>query len=103
MRYAIQPAMKEHRDVSMYRDFAILTPAAADPEVERSLPDAVAASAAAFHRGHPGVVAIFPVPEGARPYEILQNPLGQPVLVVRIGQKVMGLVLEGHGRTNGEL
>jgi hypothetical protein len=101
MRYAVQPAIKEHRGVSKYRDFAILTPVALDLDLDRSLPETVAASLQAFGRGHPAVLAIFPIRGALSEPKIEENEMGQPLLAVRIGAIAMGFVLGGHGRVDG--
>jgi hypothetical protein len=101
MRYAVQPAMKEHKGVSRYRDFAILTPVVLDPDLERNLAETIAASTRAFAWGHPAVLAIFPFSGALSDPKIAENELGQPVLAARLGPIAMGFALQGHGMTDG--
>ena len=103
MRYAVQPAMKEHRDVSVYRDFAILTPVALDRDLNRDPAEILASSIRAFGRGHPAVLAIFPLAGVLSGPRVAENSLGQPVLAVPLGPVEMGLVLQGHGKLDGSI
>jgi len=98
MRYLLQPAIKDHKGVSAFRDFLILTPAGADVEADVDARDLVGRSAAAAGSGHPVVMALFPLPDPARVPGIFVNALGQPMVGIRIGSQAFGIVLEGHGR-----
>ena len=98
-RYLVQPAIKEHKGTSTFRDFLILTPASIDVAANVSPRDLIGRSAAATGSEHPLVMAVFPLPDGAHPPRILVNPLEQPMLGVRLGSLAFGIVFEGHGRT----
>jgi len=98
-RYLVQPAIKEHKGASAFRDFLILTPASIDVAADTSPRELIGRSAAATGSEHPLVMAVFPLPDGAHPPRILVNPLEQPMLGVRLGSLAFGIVFEGHGRT----
>ena len=98
MRYLVQPAIKDHKGVSAWRDFLILTPAAIDTEVDVDPRDLIARSATAAGSGHPFVMALFPLPDPADLPGIFVNSLGQPMVGARVGSHAMGIVLDGHGR-----
>ncbi len=100
LRYLLQPAIKDHRGVSRYRDFLVLTPAALDREDDLDPRSVITASAAASGRGHPVVMAVFPAAPG--PLRIVENELRQRMLAVRTGDVTMGLVLESHGSIEDE-
>jgi hypothetical protein len=96
LRYLRQPAIKEHKGVSRYRDFLLLVPAALDRELPADPAEIARRSADAFGSGHPTVMAIFPAARSARP-RIEPNERGEPMAVIVAGAFSMGLVLEGHG------
>ena len=98
MRYLVQPAIKDHKGVSAWRDFLVLTPAGMDTEVDVDPRDLIGRSATAASSGHPVVMALFPLPDPADLPGIFVNSLGQPMVGVRIGSQAMGIVFEGHGR-----
>ena len=98
LRYLLQPLMKEHRGTTMYRDFLILTPIELDRGAAVDPADLVRKSAAAAVTGHPPVMALFPVAEAGSSPAITINGLGQPMLAVRVGSEMAGIVLAGHGR-----
>ena len=97
MRYALQPAIKEHRGVSAYRDFLVLTPAERDASLERRLAEVLAESVAYFGRGHPAVLALFPAPNQRELPSIARNELGEAMLAVRVGEETFGIVFSGAG------
>jgi hypothetical protein len=98
LRYAVEPADGAHTGVSLYRDFLILVPAAADDGRAASTADElVAAGRGSTGGAHPAVLALFPpVGEGETP-RIADNELGQPMLVATSGEAILGLVLAGRG------
>jgi hypothetical protein len=98
MRYLLQPAIKDHKGVSAFRDFLILTPAGSDGEADLDPHELIRRSAAATRSGHPVVMALFPLPNPGPLPGIFFNSLGQPMVGVRIGSQALGIVLEGHGR-----
>jgi len=98
LRYLAQPAIKDHKGVSEFRDFLILTPAGMDVDVDVDPRELIGRSAAAAGSGHPVVMALFPLSDPGEVPGIFVNSLGQPMVGVRIGSRTMGIVLEGHGR-----
>lgn len=97
LRYVRQPAIKEHKGVSDFRDFLVIASASLDGEVASSAARAVSLSKESFDRGHPAVMAISRVPPSESP-QVQENPRGEPTLSIRFGRETIGLVLAGHGR-----
>ena len=99
LRYLRQPAIKEHRGVSPFRDFLAITPASLDRDLDADPREAAERSAAGAGRGHPAVMALVPArgPERAR---VETGPGGEPVLAVSAGSLPLALVLAGHGRVD---
>jgi hypothetical protein len=99
LRYSVQPADGYHMGVSLYRDFLLLAPAADDPDPAKGYgyDQLMAVSRKASGTNHPASLALFPAPEGARAPAAVSNEIGQPTLVLRIGGKLVGLVMEGVG------
>jgi hypothetical protein len=100
MRYWVQPADGDHMGVSEYRDFLMLNRASddVDPEQLFEKDPLLELSQKASDRVHPAVMAVFPVwDEISGPAELTANDLDQPTLAVKVGERTLGLVLEGHG------
>jgi len=97
LRYVLQPAIKEHKGVSRYRDFLVLTPIALDAALGSEPADVIRRSSDGFARGHPTVMALFPAMPAARP-RIEANASGDAMLVISAGSRSIALVLKGHGR-----
>lgn len=97
LRYLVEPEDGYHLGVSLYRDFALLVPAAEDAEptpwAEEELITAAAGSAGG---NHPAVLALWPA-DGRAPGERFDNDMGQPTLAVAVGELTVGVVLEGTG------
>jgi hypothetical protein len=97
LRYQVEPEDGYHLGVSLYRDFALLMPAAEDSDpAPRGVEELIAAAAGAAGTKHPAVLAMWPVFEG-EPGDLVDNDLGQPTLVLELAGTRVGLVLEGTG------
>lgn len=96
LRYLRQPAIKEHRGVSPFRDFLLLTPASLDRDLDADPREVVERSASGAGSGHPAVMGLFPATASERP-RIQAGGEGAPMLVVRAGSIPMALALGGHG------
>jgi hypothetical protein len=97
--YAVQPAIKEHRGVSEFRDVLLAVPLSEGaPPGRRDLPQAVAASLRASGTSHPAVLALFPAGSAGRPARITNGPRDTLVLEFRAGKVAIGLAVSGKGR-----
>ncbi len=103
LRYYTQPADGDHTGASLYRDFLLLVPAAADqdPDAQLTLTQLVDLSRKASGTTHPAVMGLFPVWEVPDQDSVLVNELDQPILVLKKGDLTLGLVLSGHGEIEG--
>lgn len=100
LRYWIQPADGDHMGVALYRDFLLLLPAGQDTDPEKlyEKDPLLELGQEASGRVHPSVIALFPVwDEPAADAEVRTNEIDQPMLVLRVGERVLGMVVEGHG------
>lgn len=103
LRYLVEPADGAHLGTALYRDFALLVPAGADggPGETYGFDDLLALSRRATGTNHPAVMALFPdwsVADGeAEAPAVADNEIGQPTLLVAIGDLRFGLVVAGHG------
>jgi len=100
LRYWVQPADGDHMGVSQYRDFLLLSPAAADGDPAALFEEEplLALSEKASGRVHPAVIALFPVhDEPAGGAAVVRNDLDQLTLAVAGHDRVYGFVFEGHG------
>lgn len=100
LRYWIQPADGDHMGVAQYRDFLLLLPAEddTDPETLYEEDPLLELGQKASGRVHPSVLALFPVwEEPSGEAEIRMNEIDQPMLVATVGDRALGLVVEGHG------
>ncbi|MDX1382647.1 MAG: hypothetical protein R3190_03330, partial [Thermoanaerobaculia bacterium] len=96
----VQPADGDHMGVSQYRDFLLLNRVEddADPATVFEEEPLMEMSQKASERVHPAVMAVFPMwEEPAEDAELTVNDLDQLTLAVRIGDRVLGFVLEGYG------
>ncbi len=103
LRYAAQPADGDHTGVSLYRDFLLLVPAGQDqePDGEYTQHQLVAMSKEASGSTHPVVMGMFPVWDEPETESVVSNELDQSTLVVKAAGVTFGLVLIGHGETEG--
>ncbi len=100
LRYWIQPADGDHMGVSEYRDFLLVCPPGidTDPEQLYEQQELLELSQEASQRVHPAVVAIFPIWDDIEgPFAMVLNEIEQWTLVVPVGDRTVGLVVEGYG------
>jgi len=104
--YAIQPAIKEHRGVSEFRDVLLVVPArdAAVPLHPGDLPRAVAASRGVSGTSHPAVMALFPAGRAGPLPRVTDGPRGGRILEVLAGGAggiPVGIAVSGKGLLDG--
>ena len=100
LRYWVQPADGDHMGVSEYRDFLLLNRIVddGDPEALWEEEPLLEVVQKASEQVHPAVMAIFPVwDEPEDDAVMIFNDVDQPTLAVRIGDRVVGFVVEGIG------
>jgi hypothetical protein len=83
LRYAVQPRLKDHVEVSAYRDFALLVPARRDRGGSLDASEAAALARPAAGR-HPYVLALSP-PEGCTGHGLVL-PLGPYRACLRLNE-----------------
>jgi hypothetical protein len=99
MRYARMPQDGNHMGVNPYPDFVLLSPAAADTDIDKSLKfeDLVKLSKQASGTGHPAVMSLVPVSQGAGFPSLVQDNQGRWVLQTKLGGQVpIALVVVGQ-------
>jgi hypothetical protein len=87
MRYAQMPKDKEHKDVSPYRDFVILSPINLDKDYTRVLPmdELLERSRIASRSEHPAVLSLVPVKTIYKDFPgLLADDTGRCVLQVKL-------------------
>jgi len=87
LRYANVPQDGNHMGVSTYRDFALLSPVAADSEIDQALKfdDLVKLSRQASGTNHPAVMSLVPAGESNQNFPALvQDKEGHSVLQVKV-------------------
>jgi hypothetical protein len=103
MRYGVQPADGDHMGQTYFRDFLMLVPIADDAfptdggfELEPMIEVAKKSTGTA----HPGVMALYQIYEPP-PADVamVANDYGEPCLAIKLGEVVMGIVVEGHGQS----
>jgi hypothetical protein len=104
--YAIQPAIKEHRGVSDFRDVLLVVPARDAGGRLRlgDLPRTVAASRRVSGTSHPAVVALFPSGRAGPLPRVTEGPRGTRILEVLAGGAggiPVGIAVSGKGRLEG--
>ena len=104
--YAIQPAIKEHRGVSEFRDVLLVVPARDAALTPRTgdLARAVAASRGVSGTSHPAVLALFPAGRAGPLPRDTEGPRGGRILEVLAGGAggiPVGIVVSGKGRLEG--
>jgi len=99
MRYGIMPADGNHMGVSPYRDYLLLIPATEDkdPKGTLSYVELLSSSGLATGAPHPAVLALFPIWEEIAKPSLTKNEMDQWTIAVKLGDKVLGLVVAGHG------
>jgi hypothetical protein len=99
MRWEIRPDDGNHMGVSYYRDFVMLVPVGSDTEADARYPysQLMDLSNEASGTHHPASMAVFPIWDEIGEPQVMNNELNQPMFVAKIGDSVLGFVLEGHG------
>ncbi|UCF37260.1 MAG: hypothetical protein JSU96_21145 [Acidobacteriota bacterium] len=99
LRYGVMPADGNHMGVSTYRDFLMLIDPSADTDPASALDmvELLTGSSQASGVPHPAVLALFPIWDDVSEPVIVKNDMDQWTLAVKLGDKVLGLVVEGHG------
>ena len=86
--------------VSEYRDFLLVLSAREDQDPARlyEKDPLLELSQRASERVHPAVVGVFPIFDDVEaPASLVMNEIDQWTLAVTIGDRVVGVVVEGHG------
>ena len=99
LRYWIQPADGDHMGVSEYRDFLLVCPSDVDVDPEQLFEEEalLELSTEASGRVHPAVVAVFPIWDEVEEPSIVLNEIEQWTLAVPLGDRTLGVVVDGHG------
>ena len=97
LRYAIQPATTDHFGISPFRDFLLVSPAAADTDPAAVGHDgAIALSKQTLGGSHPAVLSIDPPAATKAPLDVSTTELGHKSLIVEVGRLKFGIVLIGR-------
>jgi hypothetical protein len=97
MRYSVYPVDGSHQGVAPQRDFALLTPIAADPDAA-ALPNyeaLVALSVKASGTSHPAVYSLEPPAAGAAFPSVTPEGDSDQVLNVKVGDMAIGIIVVG--------
>ena len=96
MRYGLHPEDGNHMGVAASRDFALLTPIAADPEPSKNFSfDELVAMTLRVGNPHPTVLRVG-FPEGEEAPNLWQNDYEHWVLDIEAGGELIGFVVQGH-------
>jgi len=87
LRYALLPQDGNHMGVNPYRDFLLLSPVAADTQIDKPLQplDLYKLSRQASGTNHPAVMSLVPIAQGATFPSLGQDDQGHTVLLVKLG------------------
>ena len=87
LRYALLPQDGNHMGVNPYRDFLLLSPVAADTQIDKPLPplDLYKLSRQASGTNHPAVMSLVPTAKGATFPSLGQDDQGHTLLQVKLG------------------
>jgi len=100
LRYGVQPVSDDHFGVSPFRNFLLLSTAAADKDPATREHDAmVELSAQTLGGKHPAVWSIDPPAGKDAPLTVYTTDLGHKSLIVEVGKLKFGIVLIGRIRT----
>jgi hypothetical protein len=93
LRYALLPQDGNHMGVNPYRDFLLLSPVAADTQIDKPLqpPDLYKLSRQASGTNHPAVMSLVPPAQGASLPSLGQDDQGHTVLQLKLGTAAGGL------------
>ncbi|MGH9676676.1 MAG: hypothetical protein ACRD36_06200, partial [Candidatus Acidiferrum sp.] len=105
LRYALQPVDGNHQGVSDYRDFLLLTPAAADTAAANLADnDLYAMSRKASAAGHPSVWSLVPVDSAPSPLPGVAHDTSDDFWILYLKAAIgsspatLGLVIVGHAQ-----
>ena len=100
LRYGIQPKNDDHFGVSPFRNFLLLSPAAADKDpAARNHDGTIELSKQTLGGDHPAVWSIDPPAGKDAPLSVYTTDLGHKSLIVEVGKLKFGIVLIGRIRT----
>jgi hypothetical protein len=87
LRYALLPQDGNHMGVNPYRDFLLLSPVAADTQIDKPLQpvDLYKLSRQASGTNHPAVMSLVPTAKGATFPSLGQDDQGHTLLQVKLG------------------
>ncbi len=99
LRYALQPEDGNHLGTSIYRDYLVLVPAAADsdPDAGYSFGHLVELSRQASRTNHPAILSLFPIYDEVATPALMKNEIDQWTLAVSVDSVLVGMVVQGHG------
>jgi len=100
LRYGIQPANDDHRGVSPFRNFLLVSPASVDKDPAGKDHDGIIELSRQTLGGkHPAVLSIDPPAGKDAPLSVYTTDLDHKSLIVEIGKLKFGIVLIGRIRT----
>ena len=99
LRYALQPEDGNHLGASIYRDYLVLVPAAADsdPDAGYSFGQLTELSRQASRTNHPAILSLFPIYDEVATPALVKNEIDQWTLAVSVHSVLLGMVVQGHG------
>jgi hypothetical protein len=97
LRYSLFPVDGAHSGVAPQRDFALMTPIAADPDpaAKPSFEDLVKMSAKASGSPHPAVLSLETPPAGATAPSVAKEGEHDWTLTVKIGDLTLSVIVVG--------
>jgi hypothetical protein len=97
MRYSNFPVDGAHSGVAPQRDFALLTPIAADPDpaAKPAFADLVKSSLKASNTPHPAVFSLETPPTGAATPSVVKEGEHDWVLTIKIGDATVSVIVVG--------
>jgi hypothetical protein len=97
MRYSLFPVDGAHSGVAPQRDFALLTPIAADPDpaAKPAFEELVKWSVKASNTPHPAVLSIETPPTGAATPSVVKEGEHDWVLTLKIGDTTVSVIVVG--------
>jgi hypothetical protein len=97
LRYSLFPVDGAHTGVAPQRDFALMTPLAADPDpaAKPAFDDLVKMSAKASGTPHPAVLSLETPPTGATAPGVVKEGERDWVLTVKVGDLTFSIIVVG--------
>ena len=97
LRYSLFPVDGAHSGVAPQRDFALLTPLAADPDpaAKPAFDDLVKMSRKASGTPHPGVLSLETPPSGATAPSVVKEGEHDWTLTVKVGDLTFSIIILG--------